>query len=82
MGAGDPLSELDALASLPRKHAANFGCVEKALAQHPDDRDLILGAVAHHADAELVSRFLEGRGIELRADALRRHRRGQCRCLI
>lgn len=82
-GAGDPLKELDALASLPKKHNGNLGCLEKAILMNPDEKDLIVRAVAHPvADAELVSEFLGKRGVELPAASIRRHRRGICKCQI
>lgn len=75
----NPLSELDEALS-ESYHLGPYGCVEKAINEHPDKSELILGAMAHPAPSSMTSRFLARHGIKMTQASISRHRRGDCKC--
>ena len=78
----DPIDQ--ALADAPaNKYGRGLkGCVDLAAQRHPDRAEAILRAVeaSHELGCTVVERILRDEGIVLGAQAIGRHRRGDCTC--
>lgn len=74
---------LEDAAALQTHHGPR-GCVERAMATHPDLATHILGAVwattQPDVEATAVSRALARRDVKLSAETIRRHVRNICAC--
>jgi hypothetical protein len=75
------LSELHELQSDAMLNRGNFGCVRKLLHDHPDDAEYITYVLGQdNVYASVIAELLQRKGFEIGEDAIRRHRRGKCKC--
>ncbi|GAC1378498.1 MAG: hypothetical protein NVSMB4_08160 [Acidimicrobiales bacterium] len=81
MGSTTSTSLLDEIAAEARANGPGGRCpVPGVLAALGDEGEVVLQQLEHGVPATAIARVLNRRGLHIRGDALRNHRRRLCRC--
>lgn len=77
--ASGPASLLDEARALTKRPGSTCG-VELLFLHRPDLEAQLREALAANIDATAIARALKAKGVDVSADALRRHRSKSCKC--